>query len=108
MIRYSQINLSDRPIGAEHTLRRFWKTVNISSTPTDSFLINLDHRALKTPFGAKLEIPKERRLLAALIANEWENQDEVLKQHALPVVCAAFLYEESCSVSSRLHWRPAQ
>jgi ATP synthase F1 complex assembly factor 2 len=25
-------------------------------------------------------------LLALLIANEWENQDEVLKQHALPVV----------------------
>ena len=31
-------------------------------------------------------MPKERRLLALLIANEWENQDEVLKQHALPVV----------------------
>ncbi|KIR67815.1 ATP synthase mitochondrial F1 complex assembly factor 2 [Cryptococcus bacillisporus CA1873] len=74
---------------AEHTLRRFWKTVNISSTPTDGFLIHLDHRALKTPFGAKLEIPKERRLLAALIANEWENQDEVLKQHALPVTSLA-------------------
>jgi hypothetical protein len=25
-------------------------------------------------------------LLAVLIANEWENQDEVLKQHALPTV----------------------
>ncbi|KGB77504.1 ATP synthase mitochondrial F1 complex assembly factor 2 [Cryptococcus deuterogattii R265] len=74
---------------AEHTLRRFWKTVNISSTLSDGFLINLDHRALKTPFGAKLEIPKERRLLAALIANEWENQDEVLKQHALPVTSLA-------------------
>lgn len=80
--------LSDWPTGAEQTLRRFWKTVNISATPSDGYLITLDHRALKTPFGAKLEIPKERRLLAALIANEWENQDEVLKQHALPVVCA--------------------
>jgi ATP synthase F1 complex assembly factor 2 len=35
-----------------------------------------------------LVVPKERRLLALLIANEWENQDEVLKQHALPVVSA--------------------
>ena len=49
-------------------------------------MITLDHRNLKTPAGSKLVIPRDRRLLALLIANEWENQDEVLKQHALPVV----------------------
>nr|ODN82411.1 ATP synthase mitochondrial F1 complex assembly factor 2 [Cryptococcus depauperatus CBS 7841] len=74
---------------AEHTLRRFWKTANVTSTPTGSFLITLDHRPLKTPSGARLEVPKERRLAAAMIANEWENQDEVLKQHTLPVTSLA-------------------
>ncbi|ODN83018.1 hypothetical protein L202_01248 [Cryptococcus amylolentus CBS 6039] len=71
---------------AEQTLRRFWKSSNITSLPSGSYQITLDHRALKTPSGTKLEIPKERRLLAAMISGEWENQDEVLKQHALPVV----------------------
>lgn len=48
--------------------------------------MTLDHRNLKTPDGAKLIIPKERQLLALLIAAEWENQDQVLKQYALPLV----------------------
>ncbi|OCF35874.1 ATP synthase mitochondrial F1 complex assembly factor 2 [Kwoniella heveanensis BCC8398] len=74
---------------AEVTLRRFWKTVHLEEDPSGSFSIKLDHRALKTPGGAKLLIPQERRLLALLIANEWENQDEVLKQHALPVTSLA-------------------
>jgi ATP synthase F1 complex assembly factor 2 len=34
-----------------------------------------------------LTIPKSRRPTAFLIANEWENQDKVLKNHALPMVC---------------------
>lgn len=49
-------------------------------------MVNLDHRNLKTPSGTKLVIPQRMRLLALLIANEWENQNEVLKQHSLPVV----------------------
>ncbi|WVW80552.1 hypothetical protein I302_102537 [Kwoniella bestiolae CBS 10118] len=74
---------------AEVTLRRFWKTVHIKQDESGQFQITLDHRALKTPGGAKLSIPAERRLLALLIANEWENQDEVLKQHTLPVTSLA-------------------
>ncbi|WVQ70748.1 hypothetical protein IAR50_000270 [Cryptococcus sp. DSM 104548] len=74
---------------AEQTLRRFWKTSNITTSPSGEFQITLDHRALKTPSGSKLEIPKDRRLLAAMISCEWENQDEVLKQHALPVTSLA-------------------
>lgn len=50
------------------------------------YVITLDHRKLKTPGGTKLVIPKDRRLLAFLMANEWENQEQVLKQHALPMV----------------------
>jgi ATP synthase F1 complex assembly factor 2 len=48
--------------------------------------VTLDHRNLRTPGGTKLVVPKGQRLLATLIANEWENQDTVLKQHALPLV----------------------
>lgn len=51
-----------------------------------NYLVTLDKRNLKTPSGTKLVIPREKRVMAALIANEWENQDEVLKQHALPLV----------------------
>jgi ATP synthase F1 complex assembly factor 2 len=50
------------------------------------YLVTLDHRNLRTPGGTKLVVPKGQRLLATLIANEWENQDTVLKQHALPLV----------------------
>ena len=49
-------------------------------------MVTLDHRNLRTPAGKKLVIPPERRLLAALIAHEWDIQEEVLKQHALPMV----------------------
>ncbi|KAL7420828.1 hypothetical protein Q5752_004781 [Cryptotrichosporon argae] len=73
---------------AEATLRRFWKTVHVKEE-ADGFIITLDHRNLKTPGGKKLVVPKDRRLLALLIANEWENQDEVLKQHALPLTSLA-------------------
>ena len=76
---------ADTLLGAEITLRRFWKAVNIKEGE-DGFQVLLDHRNLKTPSGTKLVIPKDRRLLALLIANEWENQNEILKQHALPLV----------------------
>jgi ATP synthase F1 complex assembly factor 2 len=82
-------------------MRRFWKTVNLTNNAestwlsyggsnaylsSDDVLVKLDHRDLKTPGGTKLVVPKNRRLLALLIANEWENQSAVLKQHSLPVV----------------------
>lgn len=81
---------ADEELGAEITLRRFWKTVHIKEE-TDGFQVTLDHRNLKTPAGTKLVLPKDRRLLALLIANEWENQDEILKQHALPLVSSSDL-----------------
>jgi len=43
-------------------------------------------RALKTPSGNTLLLPKDKRLVATLIANEWENQEILLKPHALPMV----------------------
>lgn len=71
--------------GAETTLKRFWKTVGIESRDC-GIVVTLDKRALKTPSGNILSLPKEKRLAATLIANEWENQEKFLKQHALPMV----------------------
>ncbi|ORY31266.1 hypothetical protein BCR39DRAFT_527206 [Naematelia encephala] len=74
---------------AEITLRRFWKTVHIKREEDGTYQITLDHRNLKTPSGALLRVPPQRRLLALLVAHEWDNQDEVLKQHALPLTSLA-------------------
>ncbi|KAK1923240.1 hypothetical protein DB88DRAFT_440663 [Papiliotrema laurentii] len=74
---------------AEMTLRRFWKNVHVKEDESGNYLVTLDKRNLKTPSGTKLVIPREKRVMAALIANEWENQDEVLKQHALPLTSLA-------------------
>ncbi|TXT12960.1 hypothetical protein VHUM_01361 [Vanrija humicola] len=73
---------------AEITLRRFWKNAHIKEDD-GGYLVTLDHRNLKTPSGTKLVVPANRRLLAILIANEWENQEQVLKQHALPLTSLA-------------------
>jgi ATP synthase F1 complex assembly factor 2 len=81
--------------GAEAQLRRFWKTVGIQPLPLKnptSYLITLDGRPLKTPSGKKLEVPAERKVLALLIANEWENQKEIMKVSGLPMV--------SCKIAS--------
>ncbi|KZV70654.1 ATP12-domain-containing protein [Peniophora sp. CONT] len=69
---------------AETSKKRFWKEVGIESK--DGVLsVTLDKRSLKTPDGNKLAVPQEKRLLATLIANEWDNQILLLKQHALPM-----------------------
>lgn len=52
----------------------------------EGITVTLDHRPLKTPSGNVLLLPPSERLIAALIAHEWENQDKVLKPHTLPVV----------------------
>jgi len=45
----------------------------------------LDKRTLKTPQGTQLALSQKQLPLALLIADEWENQTDVLKPHALPV-----------------------
>ncbi|KAF9050683.1 ATP12-domain-containing protein, partial [Hymenopellis radicata] len=76
---------------AEATLKRFWKTVGIESRD-GNLAVTLDKRALKTPEGHTLLLPSHKRLLATLVAAEWEHQETVIKHHALPVtsiVCRA-------------------
>ncbi|KAI0956818.1 hypothetical protein AcW1_005405 [Taiwanofungus camphoratus] len=73
---------------AEATLKRFWKTVGIEER--DGLLaVTLDKRSLRTPGGKPLLIPKNKRLVATLIAAEWENQETLLKPHALPMTSLA-------------------
>ena len=71
--------------GAEATQKRFWKEVGIEKRG-DSLTVTLDKRALKTPGGQTLLLPLNKTLPAALIAAEWDNQEVLLKPHALPMV----------------------
>ncbi|RDX52663.1 ATP12-domain-containing protein [Lentinus brumalis] len=73
---------------AEATLKRFWKTVDIEKQD-GGYVVTLDKRPLKTPSGKRLIVPPEKRLVAALIASEWENQKTLLKPHALPMTSLA-------------------
>lgn len=70
---------------AEASLKRFWKTVGIAEKD-GVYAVTLDQRALKTPAGNRLLLPKEKKLVAALVATEWDNQETLLKPHALPMV----------------------
>lgn len=63
-----------------------------TDTRTDGIAVTLDKRALKTPDGHTLLLPEKKRLAATLIANEWENQETVLKPHALPMVGSLVSY----------------
>ncbi|PCH38452.1 ATP12-domain-containing protein [Wolfiporia cocos MD-104 SS10] len=69
---------------AEATLKRFWKTVGIEERE-DAFAVTLDKRPLRTPGGKPLLLPRNKRLVATLIASEWENQESLLKPHTLPM-----------------------
>ncbi|CUA72463.1 ATP synthase mitochondrial F1 complex assembly factor 2 [Rhizoctonia solani] len=73
---------------ANVTLKRFWKKVDVAEN-NGLLTVTLDKRALRTPEGAKLEIPNSHRLLASLIAIEWENQEKLIKPHALPMTSIA-------------------
>ena len=71
--------------GAEPTLKRFWKDVGIEKR-AESYAVTLDKRPLKTPSGNVLLLPRHKPLVASLIAAEWDNQEKLIKSHALPMV----------------------
>jgi len=81
----SSCSWTHRRAGAEATLTRFWKNVDLQERG-DTFAVTLDSRPLKTPAGKPLLLPRSKRLAATLIVTEWENQRNVLKSHALPMV----------------------
>ncbi|KND03302.1 ATP synthase complex assembly protein ATP12 [Spizellomyces punctatus DAOM BR117] len=65
-------------------LARFWKKVAIKPVD-DQFHVTLDGRSMKTPDGNPLVIPASRKLLALLVAGEWEGQAKLLKSYSLPL-----------------------
>ncbi|WFD36753.1 ATP synthase mitochondrial F1 complex assembly factor 2 [Malassezia cuniculi] len=79
---------------AEKTLSRFWKNVSLAYEPesadrTDAFVVQLDRRSLRTPGGNILRVPSNRPLLACLVAQEWDEQSQVVKPHSLPMTSLA-------------------
>lgn len=79
---------------AEKTYSRFWTNVSLAYEPqtaetTDAFVVQLDRRSLRTPGGSILRVPSERPLLACLIAQEWDEQTQVVKPHSLPMTSLA-------------------
>ena len=52
----------------------------------DQLSVTLDRRPLKTPGGNMLLLPGRKGMVATLLAAEWENQEVLIKPHALPIV----------------------
>ncbi|KAG7092392.1 hypothetical protein E1B28_008749 [Marasmius oreades] len=69
---------------AEKTVKRFWKIVDMEKRK-EGYVVTLDKRALKTPSGNTLLLPHNKAVVAALVATEWENQETLIKPHALPM-----------------------
>ncbi len=65
--------------------RRFYKTATVTE---DGVGVLLDERRLKTPRGAALASPT--RVLAEVIAGEWDAQGEYISPAAMPVSQLAF------------------
>ncbi|KAJ2078275.1 chaperone [Coemansia sp. RSA 988] len=79
---------ADSEIGANANrapaIRRFWRDVSVGDHDGD-FVVLLDKRPIKTPDGKLVRIPQGQRVLAWLIAGEWESQKEILSAHSLPL-----------------------
>ena len=83
MIRIKRFSTSvaSKPV----QIQRFYKNVNLKET-SEGISVLLDQRELKTPNGAVIRVPKDRKMLAIMTALEWERQTTALKQYALPLV----------------------
>ncbi|KAJ2614107.1 chaperone [Coemansia sp. RSA 1365] len=65
-------------------IRRFWRDVSVGEHDGD-YVVLLDKRPIKTPDGKLVRISQGQRVLAWLIAGEWESQKETLNAHSLPL-----------------------
>ncbi|KAJ2808018.1 ATP synthase mitochondrial F1 complex assembly factor 2 [Coemansia guatemalensis] len=63
-------------------IRRFWRDVSVGERDGD-YVVLLDKRPIKTPDGKLMRIPQGQRVLAWLVAGEWESQKEILGAHSL-------------------------
>ncbi len=62
-------------------MRRFYEQVSIAERD-GSYAVLLDQRELKTPTKRPLHLPSAA--LAALIADEWDRQDDEIRPHNMP------------------------
>ncbi|KAJ3073238.1 ATP synthase complex assembly protein atp12 [Podochytrium sp. JEL0797] len=69
-------------------ISRFWKKT-FAEESEDGFRIKLDGKPLKNPEGTVIVIPKENRILATMVAGEWEEQERLLKSSSLPMTSIA-------------------
>ncbi|CAI5758949.1 unnamed protein product [Candida verbasci] len=69
------------------TNSRFWDKGNVYYNPkTEKYEIQLDGKTLRTPLGFPLELPKNKKQLAYLIAHEWTNLPNIsVKSSTLPL-----------------------
>lgn len=68
------------------TKKRFWKEVAVCPCAA-GYTVTLDGRGLRTPAKAELVVPTEA--LAALLAEEWRAQGEVVAPETMPATRAA-------------------
>lgn len=57
----------------EKSLAKFWEKVTIGNSNDGSYTIELDGKSIKTPLGFEMKIPKNKKTLAFLLANEWKS-----------------------------------
>jgi ATP synthase F1 complex assembly factor 2 len=73
--------------------KRFWKDVNVRTTPEGHHTIHLDERPVRAPSTkAALLIPASKPYLASAIALEWDllvSAQQALKQHLIPLTSLA-------------------
>ncbi|ORY37901.1 ATP12-domain-containing protein [Rhizoclosmatium globosum] len=69
-------------------ISRFWKKA-FPEESSDGIRIKLDGRTLKNPEGVEIVVPRENKILASLVAAEWEEQERLLKSSSLPMTSIA-------------------
>ncbi|MCJ1479069.1 ATP synthase complex assembly protein atp12 [Lambiella insularis] len=70
--------------------KRFWKDVNVITTPEGHHTVHLDTRPIRKPI---LPIPSSKPHLATAIALEWDllvSAQQALKQHNIPLTSIAY------------------
>ncbi|KAJ1547331.1 ATP synthase complex assembly protein atp12, partial [Nowakowskiella sp. JEL0078] len=87
----SQAHNSELPFKSKNELvsnhvdiRKFWKTVSIREFD-GGYSVTLDGRNLRTPLGNVVWFPNNQKIMAVMVAAEWETQDKILKSNSLPL-----------------------
>ncbi|ODQ65410.1 ATP12-domain-containing protein [Nadsonia fulvescens var. elongata DSM 6958] len=70
----------------EKGLSKFWEKVSIKELDNGDLAIQLDEKTIKTPAGNQLIIPKNKKILAHMIVQEWTVLPSLkIKNFSLPL-----------------------